>query len=109
MGPFLQPGAVARRLHVISVHCVGLELYDPPVVFAAITAREFSGLADFVAVTRQLLLAAGHWLAMKGVRPEDEMAHLPADVLVDAVHRLLVPGVEGERHLVVIRKADANS
>lgn len=106
---FLQQAAIELSLPNISVHCGRVEQYHPSVGFAAITARAFSGLADFVAMTRHLLLADGRWLAMKGVRPEDEMAHLPADVLVDAVHRLLVPGVEGERHLVVIRKADANS
>jgi 16S rRNA (guanine527-N7)-methyltransferase len=47
-------------------------------------------------------LADGHWLAMKGVWPQDEIARLPAGVRVDGVHRLAVPGVEGERHLVVM-------
>jgi 16S rRNA (guanine527-N7)-methyltransferase len=40
---------------------------------------------------------------MKGQRPEAEMNKLPAGVSVTAVHRLDVPGVDGERHLVVIR------
>jgi hypothetical protein len=39
---------------------------------------------------------------MKGLRPLDEMARLPIDVRVDGVHRLEVPGVTGERHLVVM-------
>jgi len=39
---------------------------------------------------------------MKGQRPDAEMNTLPAGVQVQAVHRLDVPGVEGERHLVVM-------
>ena len=39
---------------------------------------------------------------MKGVWPHAEIGRLPHDIAVDAVHRLQVPGVEGERHLVVL-------
>jgi len=39
---------------------------------------------------------------MKGRWPDDEIARLPAGVRLAGVHRLPVPGVEGERHLVVI-------
>ena len=49
----------------------------------------------------------GRWLAMKGIWPEDEIGRLPDSIAVDAVHRLAVPGVDGERHLVVLRCTDA--
>jgi 16S rRNA (guanine527-N7)-methyltransferase len=42
---------------------------------------------------------------MKGVWPQDEIAGLPLEVAVDTVHRLDVPGVKGERHLVVMRSS----
>jgi len=44
---------------------------------------------------------------MKGVWPHDEIARLPNDVRVAAVNALAVPGVDGERHLVVMRRVDA--
>ncbi|MEO8411119.1 MAG: RsmG family class I SAM-dependent methyltransferase, partial [Propionivibrio sp.] len=69
--------------------------------------RAFSHLADFVRLSSHLLAADGRWLAMKGVWPHDEIARLPADVELEAVHRLLVPGIAGERHLVVLRRAQA--
>jgi 16S rRNA (guanine527-N7)-methyltransferase len=44
---------------------------------------------------------------MKGVWPHEEIARLPQDVSVASVHRLEVPGVEGERHLVILGSAGA--
>ena len=71
--------------------------------FAAIVSRAFASLADFTALSAHLLAPGGVWLAMKGARPEAEIAALPTGVSVEAVHRLNVPGVEGERHLVALR------
>jgi 16S rRNA (guanine527-N7)-methyltransferase len=73
--------------------------------FAMITARAFADLAELIRLSRHLLQAGGHWLAMKGVCPQAEVARLPADVVLDAIHRLEVPGVTGERHLVRISKS----
>jgi 16S rRNA (guanine527-N7)-methyltransferase len=72
-----------------------------------ITARAFADLAELVRLSRHLLQAGGHWLAMKGVCPQAEIARLPADVALDALHRLEVPGVTGERHLVLLSKRAA--
>jgi len=42
---------------------------------------------------------------MKGLWPYEEIGRLPETVCVDAVHRLHVPCVDGERHLVVLKRA----
>lgn len=104
---FLQQAAIELGLPNIAVHCGRVEQYQPPVKFAAIVSRAFAELADFVALSRQLLAPQGRWLAMKGVWPHEEIARLPNDVAVKAVHRLEVPGVDGERHLVVLESAGA--
>ena len=104
---FLKQAAIELALPNISVHCGRVEQYHPSFAYDAITSRAFSELADFVGLTRHLLAPQGRWLAMKGVWPHEELARLPADAGVDAVHRLLVPGVEGERHLVVLKKSGA--
>ena len=106
---FLQQAAIELALPNISVHCGRVEQYHPTVGFAAITSRAFSELADFVRLSRHLLAPGGHWLAMKGVWPHDEITRLPANVALVAVHRLLVPGVEGERHLAVVKSANAGA
>ncbi len=70
---------------------------------AAITARAFSHLAEFVQLSRHLLAEDGHWLAMKGVRPDDELKALPADITVEAIIPLTVPGLDAERHLIILK------
>jgi 16S rRNA (guanine527-N7)-methyltransferase len=104
---FLQQAAIELALPNISVHCGRVEQYHPQDRFSAITSRAFSELADFVRLTRHLLAADGRWLAMKGLWPHDEIARLPHDVAVDVVHQLHVPGVDAQRHLVLMSCADA--
>jgi 16S rRNA (guanine527-N7)-methyltransferase len=76
--------------------------------FDAIVSRAFSSLADFVALTAQLGDANSRWLAMKGARPDAEIAELSQDkgsrFVVEAVHPLRVPGLDAERCLVVLRR-----
>ena len=104
---FLRQAAIELALPNLAVHCGRVEQYDPPMRFAAITSRAFAELADFVGLSRHLLAEGGRWLAMKGVRPQDEIARLPNDVGVESVHRLIVPGVEGERHLAIVQCIEA--
>ena len=100
---FLQQAAIELKLANVAVHCGRVEQYHPQQGFAAVTSRAFAELADFVELTRHLLADDGRWLALKGVWPHDEIARLPSSAVVDAVHRLVVPGVGGERHLVVMQ------
>lgn len=72
-----------------------------------VVSRAFASLADFCRLTRQHLGAGGAWAAMKGRRPDDEMAALPADVDVFHVEQLDVPGLDAERHLVWMRPAES--
>jgi len=59
-------------------------------------------LAGIIAVGGHLLRPGGKLLAMKGVYPHDEIAQLPAGWQVEQVLPLQVPGLTGERHLVVV-------
>jgi 16S rRNA (guanine527-N7)-methyltransferase len=76
------------------------EGYRPCELFDTVVARALSSLADFVAYAGHLCAPGGRLLAMKGKRPEDEMSALPRSFRVLAVHRLHVPGLPDERHLV---------
>jgi 16S rRNA (guanine527-N7)-methyltransferase len=103
---FLKQAVIELGLTNVQVISARVEDYRPEAIFAAITSRAFAELADFVALTRHLLAPSGVWLAMKGQRPDAEIAKLPAGASrgsLSEVHRLDVPGVDGERHLVVIR------
>jgi 16S rRNA (guanine527-N7)-methyltransferase len=71
--------------------------------FELITSRAFASLADFTRLTSASLAPGGCWLAMKGRRPDDEIAALPAAVEVFHVEPLAVPGLNAERCLVWMR------
>src|SRR5271155_1847897 len=76
------------------------EDYRPFELFDTVTARALSSLGDFVAYAGHLCAPGGRLLAMKGKRPEGEISALPRSFRVLAVHRLHVPGLADERHLV---------
>ncbi|HVI57776.1 MAG TPA: 16S rRNA (guanine(527)-N(7))-methyltransferase RsmG [Luteimonas sp.] len=78
---------------------------DMPAAFEAITARAMASLADLLAAGAHLLEPGGRLLAMKGARPNAEIAALPAGWQVEAIHPLAVPGLDAERHLVVVRRS----
>lgn len=73
--------------------------------FDVVTSRAFASLADFTAWSDGALAEGGVWLAMKGRRPDDEIAALPPAVTVFHVEPLTVPGLEAERCLVWLRRA----
>jgi 16S rRNA (guanine527-N7)-methyltransferase len=73
-------------------------------VFDAVISRAFSDLADFVRLSGHLLAPGGRLYAMKGQKPEDEIKRLPPGwALVDCIP-LNVPGLDAQRHLLVIER-----
>jgi 16S rRNA (guanine527-N7)-methyltransferase len=76
------------------------ETYRPFELFDTVVARALSSLADFVAYAGHLCAPDGRLLAMKGRRPDDELPGVPKTFRVVAVHRLKLPGLDDERHLV---------
>jgi 16S rRNA (guanine527-N7)-methyltransferase len=81
------------------------ENYRPFELFDTVMARALSSLADFAAYAGHLCAPDGRLLAMKGKRPDEEISALPKSFRVLAVHRLKVPGLDDERHLVEFSKA----
>lgn len=83
-----------------------IEALDRPGAFAAITARALATLPQIITLGGHLLAPGGVLLAMKGARPDDEIAALPAGWGLQALHPLAVPGLGAERHLVVVGRTD---
>ncbi|OZB60013.1 MAG: 16S rRNA (guanine(527)-N(7))-methyltransferase RsmG [Lysobacterales bacterium 14-68-21] len=96
-----------RSLKLEGVQAVQSRVEDVQGQFDCITARAFATLADMLGWGGHLLAPDGRWLAMKGRRPDDELEALPPGFVLDSMHALAVPGLEGERHLAVIRRAGA--
>jgi 16S rRNA (guanine527-N7)-methyltransferase len=99
---FIQQAAAELRLRNLRAQHARVEqLKLAP--FDVVTSRAFASLVDFTGLTRQHVAEGGCWMAMKGKRPEDELAQLPADVDVFHVEQLAVPDLDAERCLVWMR------
>lgn len=99
---FMRQAVRTLGLANATVHECRAEALDLPGRFDAITARALATLADIVAVGGHLLRPGGRLLALKGVRPDDEIAALPAGWQAGDITPLRVPGLAAERHLVVV-------
>lgn len=78
------------------------ENYRPKERFDCIVSRAVGPVENFVKWSGHLCAGGGRLLAMKGRYPTDELAKLPSGWKLAAVHRLSVPGLDEERHLVEI-------
>jgi 16S rRNA (guanine527-N7)-methyltransferase len=81
-----------------------IEALDEDAQYDAITARALATLPLIVQLGGHLLRPGGQLLAMKGAVPADEIAALPAGWRVASVQPLTVPGLQAERHLVVVTR-----
>lgn len=101
---FQQQAKIELALANFSVVNERIENVRPAAPFDAVISRAFSELSDFVGLTAHLLRPGGHFLAMKGVYPRDEIARLPASVRVVEAVPLAVPGLGAERHLIILER-----
>jgi len=97
----------AQRLGCGNVEVVHgrAEAFRPAEPFDTVMARALSSLAEFVAHAGHLCAPHGRLLALKGRRPDAELAALPRSFQVVALHRLKLPGLDDERHLVELSAA----
>ncbi len=101
----------AQRLALANVEVVNerAERFRPLELFDTILARALSSLSDFVAYAGHLCAPDGRLLAMKGKRPDEEIWALPKSFRVIAVHRIKLPGLDDERHVVELSPAGPGS
>lgn len=100
---FLKQASIDLALGNIEVACTRLETWQPGRTYELVISRAFAELEHFVAAAGRFCAETGALAAMKGVYPAEEIARLPAGYRVQAVHNLRVPGVSGERHLVLVQ------
>jgi 16S rRNA (guanine527-N7)-methyltransferase len=94
-----------RALKLDGVRAVQSRVEDVQGQFDCITARAFASFADMLGWGGHLLAPGGIWLAMKGKQSEDELSGVPTTFVVRETHVLTVPGLDAERHLVVLGHA----
>jgi 16S rRNA (guanine527-N7)-methyltransferase len=101
---FLTQVKLELRLSNMEVVHSRVEAFTPAQPFSGICSRAFSSLADFVGWTRHLGNGETRWLAMKGLQPDDELQVLPQDFRLERTYVLKVPGCQGQRHLLILRR-----
>ena len=102
---FLRQAVGELDLRNVDVVCERVESWETDRRFPVITSRAFSELADFVLSAEHLLEEGGRFAAMKGVFPKEEIERLPTRFRVDSVVELQVPGIDAQRHLVMIGRS----
>jgi 16S rRNA (guanine527-N7)-methyltransferase len=78
--------------------------YTADTGFDTIVCRAFSSLAKFVVDSGHLAAPEGRLVAMKGKLPRDELNELPEGWSAEVVEPVHVPGLDAERHIIVIRR-----
>ena len=106
---FLREAVRQLKLANVQVAESRIEAFDAPGQFDAITARALATLPQILALGGHLIAEDGVLLAMKGARPDDEIAALPAGWALRDLRPLSVPGLDAERHLVVIGRAHSTN
>lgn len=84
--------AVASRIEAF----VSEDRYD------VVISRAFSDLRAFATAARPHVAPGGRIVAMKGTLPRAEIDGLPGDIAVIATPQLDVPGLDAQRHLVIM-------
>lgn len=80
-----------------------VESYQPDSTFDGVISRAFASVHLMIEGCKHLLNPDGHFYAMKGVFPQAELSEVEKHYIVVASHPLTVPGVEGQRCLLVLR------
>lgn len=101
---FLTQVKAELGLNNVTVYTARVEALQVPELFDVITSRAFADLNDFIQWSQHLLATGGHFLSMKGVLPEDEIARLPKEWTVKQIQTLHVPYLDGQRHLITVQR-----
>jgi 16S rRNA (guanine527-N7)-methyltransferase len=101
---FIKQAALALGLGNLTGLHARVETLTQP--FDVICSRAFASLADFTSWSQAALAPGGVWMALKGKHPAEELALLPPGVAVFHVEPLTVPGLDAERCIIWLQKAD---
>jgi len=99
---FLTQAVAALKLPNVKVVHARVEQYDTNLLFNTLTARAFSSMQQTLDQSARLCAPGGRYLFLKGREPAQEIADLGPNFHIAETHLLHVPGVEGERRLIIV-------
>ena len=82
-----------------------VEDHQPTALYDGVISRAFASLKDMLHWCQHLVDSTGAFFALKGQMPEQELDEISTTYTIDAVHSVDVPGLVGQRHLIVIKTA----
>lgn len=103
---FVRHAVAELGLDNVAVVQSRVESYASPDPYDTVVCRAFSSLGDFVDGCAALVARGGRLVAMKGRMPHDELAGLPVTWSVRQAERVEVPGVSGDRHIIVLERSN---
>jgi 16S rRNA (guanine527-N7)-methyltransferase len=106
-GAFLTQSSTELKLMKVKVVIERAESYRPATAFDVVISRAFSSIADFIRLTGHLCGPDGVLAAMKGARPDAEIAQLPDAWRAEKIIPLRVPQLDAQRHLIMLRRSAA--
>lgn len=101
---FLREAVRQLGLHQVTVHDCRAEDVPETGQHDQLIARALATLDGILTLGGHLLRPGGRLLAMKGRAPDEEIAALPPGYRHLATHPLTVPGLDAQRHLVIVEK-----
>ena len=90
---------IALGLQNVNVINARVEEFIPEHCYDGVIARAWSSIHDMLVATKHLYCDVATLWAMKGVYPQEELASIS---LPYEVHKIEVPGLDEQRHLVSI-------
>jgi len=102
---FLRQAAIELAITNVEIVSERVETWEAPSRFDLVISRAFSTLRDFLAAASRLCVEGGTLASMKGVHPFEELAEVPAEFRVRDVIALDVPGLQAQRHLILLQRA----
>ncbi len=104
---FVQQALNDLNLNHVQVTRERVERFHTDQAFDTITSRAFAALPKMLKLCGHLLVDDGLLLAMKGTVPRQEIAEVEATGCRVRVRSLSVPGSEGERHALLLKRSGA--
>jgi 16S rRNA (guanine527-N7)-methyltransferase len=99
---FLRQAVIELLLPNVEVRAERVQDYEVEPLFDIVISRAFSDLSTFAMLARRLVAPGGRLVAMKGLFPHEELEQMPPDVLIAEVPAIHVPGLDVQRHLVIM-------
>ncbi len=106
---FLRQVVFQLKLKNVTPVLSRVEKYNPETLFDGVLSRAFASLEDMVNWCQHLIAdESGRFFALKGQFPREEIEQLPEHIKFVDSSEIIVPNLQGERHVIELKKIIKN-